>query len=197
MTDRPTLTPARVATLAALPIALIAGLLVFWLLGGFDAGKPGGGPDAGQPDGRAASPSATPRAQSSAPVAMPAPSLDQRRATVCRALLSQLPDAVRELRRRPVTAGPEQNAAYGDPAITLACGVPAVSVEPTAIVFNLGPCWYADQRPDATVWTTVDREVPVRVTVPIGYAAPGQWVAAFSPPLVAAVPSAPTRPSGC
>ena len=34
------------------------------------------------------------------------------------------PATLRDLAARPVTAGPEQNAAYGDPPLTVACGVP-------------------------------------------------------------------------
>jgi len=117
---------------------------------------------------------------------------------VCRALLSRLPAALRERQRRPVTAGPEQNAAYGDPAITLACGGPRASVDPTGFVSLLsGVCWYAVEGPDASTWTTVDREVPVTVTVPNRYAPPGQWVIEFSPAVGTAVPSGGTPPSGC
>ncbi|MFC7763591.1 DUF3515 family protein [Catellatospora bangladeshensis] len=61
-----------------------------------------------------------------APVAVPAPSLNARQTTVCRALLSQLPDRLQDLPRRDVTAGHEQNAAYGDPAVTVACGAAPV-----------------------------------------------------------------------
>jgi hypothetical protein len=129
---------------------------------------------------------------------MPAPPLADRPATVCRALLSRLPDALRDRQRRPVTSGPEQNAAYGDPAITLACGGPAASVDPAALVYPLsGVCWYAVEGPNATVWTTVDREVPVTVTVPKGYTQPGQWVIEFSPAVATAVPKSTSKPTGC
>jgi hypothetical protein len=184
--DQVTRGAARLAALIALPIAVVAGLIAFWTLGGFGHGTP------------AVSPSGSPAPQSSAPVAMPAPTLTGRPATVCLALLSQLPQAVRDRPRRPVAAGPEQNAAYGDPAITLACGGATPSVAPDATVYRLsGVCWYADQAANATTWTTLDREVPITVTVPARYDSPGQWVAEFSAPIVTAVPSVTSAVSGC
>ncbi|MFI5833125.1 DUF3515 family protein [Micromonospora sp. NPDC051300] len=146
----------------------------------------------------APSASASPRAQSSAPVELPAPALAQRPAVLCRALVSQLPDSVRDLPQRPVTAGPEQNAAYGDPALTLACGGSAPQVPPTDEVFRVnGVCWHPVQEADATVLTTADRETPVRVRVPKTYEPPLQWVVQISDAIVSAVPSAKTAPSGC
>ena len=75
--------------------------------------------------------------------------------------------------------------------------VPHTAVAPTATVYPLsGVCWYAEERPDATVWTTLDRDVPVQVTVPRRYSAPGQWVIEFSP-VVAAAQSPRPGPPGC
>jgi hypothetical protein len=179
---------ARWATLVALPVALIVGVLVFSLLSG--RGGDGGsapGPAATSPEGRA-----------TGPVTMAAPPLDERAAVVCRALLSALPDRVRDLPRRPVTAGPEQNAAYGDPPITVACGVPAPAVGRTDLLLGMdGVCWHPAETPDRTVWTTVDRQTPVRVTVPSVYAQPAQWANEFSAAVLAAVPSASAVPPGC
>jgi hypothetical protein len=182
--DPATRSAARLAAAVALPAALVAGLIAYRLLNG-----PGAHPGA----------SASPAPHSTAPVAMAAPALAERPATVCRALLAQLPSALRDRPRRPVTAGPEQNAAYGDPAITIACGAgPRPSIDPTAFVYPLsGVCWYAVPGPAATVWTTVDREVPVTVTVPNGYSGQGQWVIEFSPAVGAAVPAVTTPPTGC
>jgi len=185
--DQATRGAARLAAGIALPVALLAGLLAFWVFGGF------GGSDRAQP---AAS---SPRPQATGPVAMPAPSLPARPATVCRALLSTLPDTLRDRTRRPVSAGPEQNAAYGDPAITLACGAgPRPSVDPVAEVYPLsGVCWYAVPGPDTTAWTALDREVTITVTVPNSYSGQGQWVIGFSGPIVASVPAVTSVPSGC
>lgn len=113
--DRTIRGAALLATLIALPITLLVALLAFTKL---------------TPDTPAAAPTpsaTTARVQSTDPVQMAAPALAARPATVCRALLSQLPTGIRDLTQRPVTAGPEQNAAYGDPALTVACG----GTEPT------------------------------------------------------------------
>lgn len=183
--DRTTRQAAVWATAVAVPLTLVVALLAVL------ATRPDDTP--------AAAPSPTaPRPQSTTPVAMPAPELSTRAATVCRALLSQLPASIRELSQRPVTAGPEQNAAYGDPAITVSCGVAMPEIPPTDLVYPLSRvCWHSADRPEATEWTTVDREVPVRVTVPKRYDEPGQWTIAFSDPVVATVPSLEQIPTGC
>ncbi len=182
-----TRSPARTATLVAVPAALLAGGLAFWLLGGVPTRTPAPGP------------------QASGPVAVDAPHLDEGTATVCRALVAKLPDALGDRHRRPVTGGAGQNAAFGDPPIVLSCGVTAPSVPQDADLYELsGVCWFPEQRADGQVWTTVDRQVPVRVTVPKAYDPPGQWVIDFSPAVAGAVPpgdqacftrsSAPTSP---
>ncbi|MDQ7909128.1 DUF3515 family protein [Phytohabitans sp. ZYX-F-186] len=184
--DRTTRQAALWATAVAVPLTLIVALVAIL------ATRPDDPPAAAEP-----SPTA-PRPQSTAAVAMPAPALSTRAATVCRALLSRLPASIRDLSQRPVTDGPEQNAAYGDPAITVSCGVPMPAIPATDLVYPLSRvCWHSADRPDATEWTTVDREVPVRVTVPKRYEQPGQWTIAFSDPVVAAVPSLKQIPTGC
>ncbi|WP_207783720.1 DUF3515 family protein [Micromonospora globispora] len=184
--DRVTRRAALLATLVALPVTVAVAGFTFAKL---------------SPDTPAAAPSPSPsaaRPQSTAPVEMPAPTLAERPAIVCRALMSQLPASVRELNQRPVTAGPEQNAAYGDPALTVACGGSAPIVAPTDDVWTINKvCWHAAEEADATVLTTVDRETPVRVRVPKAYEQPLQWVTPISDAVVAAVPSAKSAPAGC
>ncbi|WP_406107656.1 DUF3515 family protein [Micromonospora globbae] len=184
--DRTTRRAALIAALVALPITLLVGGLTFAQLA---------------PDEPAAdpTPSATaPRVQSTAPVEMAAPALAERPATLCRALLSQLPSSVRDLPQRPVTAGPEQNAAYGDPAVTVACGGAEPTIPATSDVWVVNKvCWYADEQSEATVLTTMDRETAVTVRVPRAYEQPLQWVAPFSDTIVASVPSGGDIPAGC
>jgi hypothetical protein len=183
--DPVTRSAARWAAAIALPVALVVGFLSYRAL------TAGARPTA--------SPSPSPSPHSTGPVAMPAPALSEPSATVCRALLSQLPDALRDRPRRPVTAGAEQNAAYGDPAITLACGAgPQPALPPDATVYELsGVCWYPLPSSDGTVWTTVDRQVPVTVTVPGSYDGPGEWVIGFSGAIGTAVPALATAAPGC
>jgi Protein of unknown function (DUF3515) len=176
---------ARTATIAALPVALLVGVLAFWLLGGF------GGRTTVRP-------SASPSAMATGPVPVSAPPLSGATILTCRAFIAQLPDRIRNLPRRPVSAGVEQNAAYGDPPIVVSCGAPAPSVAPTAYVWPLSQvCWYEAKAGSATVWTTVDRRVPVTVTVPATYDSPGQWVAEFGDTVASVVPSSASAPTGC
>lgn len=174
----------RLATAVALPLAVVAGFIAFQTL------KPAPAPTA--------SPSPSPRVMTTAPVEIAAVKLDERQALVCRAFLSKLPERVRELDRRQVTGGHEQNAAFGDPALTLACGGSPLSFDPADVVYPInGVCWHANKA--GTVWTTVDREVPITLTLPaeLAGAGSGQWAGAFSPTVTASVLSSPTKPSGC
>ncbi|WP_285665052.1 DUF3515 domain-containing protein [Actinorhabdospora filicis] len=125
-------------------------------------------------------PGAQPSAMSSAPVYVDLPKLDGEQAVACRALLAELPDQVLDQGRRIMADGSEQAAAFGDPPTTLVCGVEAPKVDPAEIVYPLeGVCWVSRPTPQGsapgTVWTTVDRVVPVAVTVPGDPAGSGQW----------------------
>ncbi|WP_434089801.1 DUF3515 family protein [Micromonospora echinofusca] len=187
--DRATRGAALIATLIALPVTVLVGALAFTQLSPDERAEP------------AAKPSATATSvgpRSTAPVEMTAPALAERPATVCRALLSQLPATVNDLPQRPVTAGPEQNAAYGDPAVTVACGGAKPAVDDTDHVWTVNRvCWYASEERDATVLTTMDRETAVTVRVPHFYGQGLQWVAPVSDTVVASVPSVADTPSGC
>ncbi|MGC5021093.1 DUF3515 family protein [Micromonospora sp. DT47] len=184
--DRSTRRAALMATLIAVPVTVAVAGFAFAKLA---------------PDSPAAAPSPTATSagpQSTAPVEMAAPALAQRPATVCRALVSQLPETARDLAQRPVTAGPEQNAAYGDPAVTVSCGGAQPTVGATDDVWTVNRvCWSAKEEADATVLTTVDREAAVTVRVPRSYGQALQWAPPFSDTIVAAVPSGGTPPAGC
>lgn len=171
------LNPRILATVIAVPIALLAGFVVYNL---------------GQPA------SSSPAVESTAPVTLPAPKLEAKPAVVCQALVDKLPSAVRAKQRRPVTAGVAQNAAYGDPAMTVQCGVPAATYPPTDELYLLDDvCWHYHADGGATVWTTVDREVPVQVVVPGTPTGSSQWTIAFSRPIAQTQPRLKDAPSGC
>lgn len=183
--DRTTRQAALWATVVALPLTALVAVLVFGQLAPDPAATPEPSPSSARP-------------QSTAPVEMAAPALAERPATVCRALLSRLPVSIRDLGQRPVTAGPEQNAAYGDPALTVSCGVPKPTVAPTADLWMVNKvCWHTEHGDAGLVMTTVDREVPVRLVVPQGQEQTVQWAAPVSESLVASVPSVPDVPTGC
>jgi hypothetical protein len=177
--DQVTRSAARLALLVALPVALVAGLVAFWSLGGLRR---------------------HPASAATGPVAVPGRSLSSADATVCLAFVAHLPATIRGLDQRPVTAGQEQNAAYGEPPITVGCGGrPAPSVRAGTLLWTLsGICWYADQsRAGVTTWTTLDRRVPVWVTMPNSYQGQGDWVQQFTTPIRAWVPSLSPPPATC
>jgi hypothetical protein len=197
--DRTRRTAALWATVIAVPVAVLVGVLIFTQV--IRHAEPGAEP-------RAAA--TTPAAVPSTPVTMAAPKLSARAAEVCLAVTSQLPTKLRDLPARRVTAGPEQNAAYGEPPITVACGVTAPTMCATlgqagdcvpldTELLNMNRvCWYAKQGAAANVFTTMDREQAVQVTVPTGYQQPAQWANEFSD-LVVETDASKTKgvPSGC
>jgi hypothetical protein len=197
--DRTTRAAALWATAVAVPVAGLVGVLIFVKLIPSTA-------DTNPPATAATSSAAVP----AAPVPVAAPKLSPRAAEVCLAVTSQLPSAIRTLPARKVTAGPEQNAAYGEPPITVQCGVPqpamcatlpggsgCVPLDTELLIMN-EVCWYAAPGARANVFTTMDREVAVRVTVPAGYQQAAQWANEFSDTVVKTDRSRTTGvPSGC
>jgi hypothetical protein len=196
--DSTTRRAALWATVVAVPVAVLVGFLIFsQVIRTADRAAPTAAPT-------------TPAAVPSAPVPVAAPKLSARAAEVCLAVTSQLPTTLRTLPARKVTAGPEQNAAYGEPPITVACGGPrpAMCASVTATegcvpldteLLNMNDvCWYANEQTGQTAFTTMDREVPVTVTVPTSYPQGAQWANEFSDVIVATDKSISKGvPSGC
>lgn len=175
----------RLATLVAVPAAVVSGAVSLWAYGAFDGPAP------------AASPT-LPVQTATTPVTMAAPHLDEETARICRAMVAKLPDRIRAADRRPVSAGAEQNAAYGDPALTLACGTPPAALLPTTQVYPLaGVCWVAEASPGGATWRTVDRSVGVTVTVPGSPDGSGQAVVPLARAVAESIPQLPAPPTGC
>jgi hypothetical protein len=104
------------------------------------------------------------------PVEVPAPSFsDPVVSSLCARLVAALPEELDDgVRRRPVVGDAKHTAAWGDPAITLRCGVPLPdrSLEPIEIDgLKLVTVTSAGVR----TWTTFDRVVNVSLTVPTAY----------------------------
>jgi Protein of unknown function (DUF3515) len=184
----------------ALPVAILAGVLLFWRL------APGDEP-AAKPTPTSSAVQSVP----STPVQMAAPKLSAQDAQICLAVTSQLPNQVRNLPARKVSAGPEQNAAYGDPPITVSCGVAqptlcekttgghpgCVPLTANLLVMN-NVCWYGEDGPATKIFTTMDREVPVRVAIPASYDQAAEWANEFSDAVFTTVKSKATDvPAGC
>lgn len=104
-------------------------------------------------------------------VAVDAPSPVPGEAAACRALLAALPDRVDDAARRPVTPDAGTTAAWGDPPITLRCGVAAPTPAATAeLVTVSGVDWLPEPLTAGVRFTTVDRSPTVIVDVPSSYA---------------------------
>lgn len=90
---------------------------------------------------------------------------------ICSELLADLPDELVGQGRRDV-APAGSGVAWGDPAITLRCGVTdAVGLGRASecqLVDGVG--WYPEELPDGFRFTTVGRATPVEVVVPGAYA---------------------------
>jgi hypothetical protein len=107
----------------------------------------------------------------------------------CPKLMQSLPLELTQEPSRRVKSDTPYAYAWGDPPIVLICGVdrPAgYTVGASAIQIN-GVQWYVDTTdPNTTVWTTVDRPVYVRISLPASVdSAP---VTALTPQIAAALP---------
>jgi hypothetical protein len=89
--------------------------------------------------------------------------------SACASLLASVPDELDTgVRRRPVSGDASRTAAWGDPAITLRCGValPDQTLEPIQID-NLK--LVTTKSAGVITWTTFDRAVNVAIAVPTSY----------------------------
>jgi hypothetical protein len=87
----------------------------------------------------------------------------------CPALMEQLPLELAGEQSRRVRSDSPFAYAWGDPAVTLICGVdrPAGFAPDSALYQINGVFWFVDDSdPDTTVWTAVDRPVYVELRVP-------------------------------
>jgi hypothetical protein len=175
MTDSDIRRAARIAAIVAVPVAVLTGFVAFQIMSPDDPGNPSSTAESARP-------------VPTTPVEMSAPPLADRAATVCRALFAKLPDRFGDLARRQVTAGPEQNAAYGDPPVTVACGVAGPTPPGGAQYFQIqGPCWYQDDTATGSRrWSLQGREVPVLVTAPAGFL--GEDLVDLAKPIMEAIP---------
>ena len=181
MLRRETKRAAVVATLFALPAALIAGYGVYSL---GDSGAETGASSVPQP---------------TTAVSVSAEALSAEQADACRTLVLRLPPAVLGLGRRPVSPGsPESAAAYGEPPIVVVCGGPEANVSQDEQVWILsGTCWTTQRARQSNVWSTVDRMTPVRVTVPDSYSGQAQYIQDLTEPIRTLLPTRTNIPSAC
>jgi hypothetical protein len=92
----------------------------------------------------------------------------------CRALIDNLPTSVGGGDSRRVGPPDALAAAWGDPPITLRCGVdrPEALTATSACAEINGVGWFAEEATRGTIFTTVGRTTYVEVTVPQAYDPP-------------------------
>lgn len=178
--DRVRRRAALLATAVALPLTVVLLLIVL----------------AARPDAQPA-PALTgsPTAAALPPVRVPAPPAPAAAAQrSCQELVAVLPTQLGDLPARPVDSPSPYVAAWGEPVVTLRCGVARPpTFLPTAEVQEInGVTWFPERRGDRTAWTAVDRPVYVEVIVPADEASGP--VARLSTPVTAALPKRPLDP---
>jgi hypothetical protein len=107
----------------------------------------------------------------SAVVSVPDPAPTGESEGVCSALMADLPATVLDGKRREVEPG-RHSAAWGDPPITLRCGVdkpPELSAASACYEVN-GVGWFAEEASGGYLFTTIGRTAYVEVGVPSEYA---------------------------
>jgi Protein of unknown function (DUF3515) len=126
------------------------------------------------------------------PVALDVPS--GKPPAACKELLARLPVAVADQGRRDVTPADAPGAAWGDPPITLVCGVgvPEGFDNVASCLTVSGVDWYIpteqlEARGDLTM-TTVKRAVNVEVHLPAAYFPPATTLADLAAPIRKSLP---------
>lgn len=102
------------------------------------------------------------------PVALPPPPSPPES---CNALATELPARVSGQERRSTDPSSPATAAWGDPPISLRCGVPLpAGFQPTSQLLTInGVDWLPETLTDGVRFTTVGRAANVEVTVPSTY----------------------------
>jgi hypothetical protein len=129
-------------------------------------------------------------------VAAPTPASSSAQSE-CAALTKALPQSVDNENRRGTSPSSPLTAAWGDPAITLRCGVPEPQIlrpgsktyDPTAEegYFN-GVAWLIEKTGDGYRFTAAQRAVYVEVDVPNAYSPQTSAVIDLSPAVIKAIP---------
>jgi Protein of unknown function (DUF3515) len=104
-------------------------------------------------------------------VSVPDPAPTGQSERVCTALMADLPPTVLDEKRRKAEPG-RHSAAWGDPAITLRCGVdkpPKLTAASACYEVN-GVGWFAEEASGGYLFTTIGRTTYVEVGVPSDYA---------------------------
>jgi Protein of unknown function (DUF3515) len=104
-------------------------------------------------------------------MSVPDPAPTGESESVCAALMADLPATVLDEKRQEVEPG-RHSAAWGDPPITLRCGVdkpPELTTASPCYEVN-GVGWFAEEASGGYLFTTIGRTAYVEVGVPSDYA---------------------------
>ncbi|SHM30950.1 DUF3515 family protein [Cryptosporangium aurantiacum] len=169
---------AVTATLVAIPLAVVAGLGVFWWSGGFAE-------------------DAEPKPAASSAVTVDVSKAQPNTETICRALLANLPTTLAEHASRPVSpaTASERTAAWGDPAIVLRCGIgpPATTAGSADQTVQIdGVTWLVTEGKEQSFLRAVGLSVAVDLRLPAPYnvGRPGTLLRPLAGPILKSVPPA-------
>ncbi len=113
------------------------------------------------------------------PVA-PVNGLSAKTLLACRDVTGLLPETLAAgVERRAVTPASDTTTAYGDPAITVRCGVAVGSDRDEPYTFN-DVRWAMHDSGATRTWTTLGRSVNVEVVVPDAYSSQAELVGTIS-----------------
>lgn len=103
------------------------------------------------------------------PVAVPPPQPPDEAAAACAGFVAALPGSLATVgERREVDPRSDLTAAYGDPPVSIRCGVPQpAALTPTATLVTVdGVDWLPEELTGGWLMTTVGRVANVEITVP-------------------------------
>lgn len=116
----------------------------------------------------------------------PVNGLSARTLVACRDVKDALPDPLPQgLDRGDASPASDTTSVFGDPPVTIRCGVAEGSPRDDPYVFN-GVTWAMHDSGASRTWTTRGRPVQLEVVVPDAYSSQAEIVGAVSKALVAA-----------
>jgi len=106
-----------------------------------------------------------------AKVAVPVPTPNAKDAAICKTLSPSLPNLIADQKKRKVADAPELTAAWGNPSISLRCGVnkPSALLPTSSLITVNGIDWFAEELSAGWRFTSMNTSVFVEVTVPKNY----------------------------
>lgn len=126
-------------------------------------------------------------------VRVPVPEPDEETAALCEAMAERLPETLYDQQRVATDPDSPLVAAWGDPVISLRCGVerPGAYRPDAELTVVDGVAWLPEPQDEPTMYTSMAREAYVEVSVPASYGAPAQGLVAISEAISAEIPELP------